>query len=169
MKAAILRFFGLQRKIFGICPHTGQFFRLSDAKLFLGGRPPQDWKEQLDRGTLSLEDAEAALDEKEERLREKARRVGRALAQKLVKKIDRIFHPRRYHADDAKVLFHPVDYMLFQGMNTQDSIREVAFLDRVTKDRGHRELQRSIERVVEKGAYEWKTLRIDDAGHIVEE
>lgn len=169
MKAEILRFFGLQRKIFGICPHTGEFFRLSDAKLFLGGRPPQDWKEQLDRGSLSLDDAEAALDEKEERLREKARRVGRAIAQKLVRKVDRIFHPRRYHADDAKVLFHPVDYLLFQGMNTQESIREIAFLDRETKDQGHRELQRSIERAVSRGNYEWLTLRVADDGSLIEE
>lgn len=169
MNAEILRFFGLQRKIFGICPHSGKFFRLSDAKLYSMGRPPKDWKERLDTDSMRLEALEVALGEKEERLREKARRVGRTIAQKLVRKFDRVFRPHRYHPDDAKVLFHPVDYLLFQGMNTGDAIRDVAFLDRETKDRTHRDVQRSIERAVSKGQYEWLTLRVKDDGGLVEE
>lgn len=39
-------------------------------------------------------------------------------------------------------------------------------LDRETKQSSHRTVQRSIERAVEHGSYEWQTLRVQEDGQI---
>lgn len=66
------------------------------------------------------------------------------------------------------MIFHPVDYIVFNGMK-ENSLKNLLLLDRETKSTEHRMLQRSIERVIEKGNYEWQTLRVLEDGRIKEE
>ena len=106
------------------------------------------------------------LDEKEEGLREKAREKGRQLAQKAIKKIDPVFTPRKLNPDDAKVIFHPIDYIVFNGMKAPDPIKNIILLDRQAKGTDHRSLQKSIGRVIEHENYEWQTLRVQEDGKI---
>jgi predicted Holliday junction resolvase-like endonuclease len=169
MISSVLQFFNLRRKIFGVCPRSGQFFRLSDCALFTSTPPQSDWLDKLDASAARLDLAEQQLQEREETLREAARRQGRRLAQALARKIDSVFTPRRLDPDDAKVLFHPVDYLVFRGMKSGPSISDLIFLDRETRDTAHRQVQRSIEKVIERGQYEWLTLRVKDDGTIEEE
>lgn len=169
MIASVLQFFNLRRKIFGVCPRSGEFFRLSDCALFTRTAPGADWMDRLDAAGTRLDLAEERLGEREESLREAARRQGRRLAQALARKLDAVFTPRRLDPDDAKVLFHPVDYLVFKGMKSGPSTSDLIFLDRQTRDSDHRQIQRSIEKVVEQGRYEWLTLRVKDDGSIQEE
>ena len=81
-----------------------------------------------------LDGVEERIDDAEEALREKARIVGRRSARLAVRRIDPVFAPRRLNADDAKVLFHPVDYVVFRGMKEQGEIREIILLDGETKE-----------------------------------
>jgi predicted Holliday junction resolvase-like endonuclease len=83
-----------------------------------------------------------------------------------VKKIDRIFTPRGLNPDDAKVLFHPIDYVVFNGMKDNNMIRDIVLLDRERRDMLSRRLQRSIEKTIESGNYEWRTISIDERGEI---
>jgi len=64
------------------------------------------------------------------------------------------------------VIFHPIDYVVFNGMKKRDSIRNIVLLDRQEKGKSHRSLQRSIERVVAHENYEWQTLRVKEDGKI---
>jgi predicted Holliday junction resolvase-like endonuclease len=112
--------------------------------------------------------AEEMVAEIENDLRVEARARGRRSAQKAIGRIDRVFSPRRLHADDAKVLLHPVDYIVFNGMNSSDSINRVVLLDRISTDTQRRRLQRSIEKTIERGSYEWVTLRVSEDGSITE-
>ena len=169
MISSVLQFFNLRRKIFGVCPHSGEFFRLADCALFTRTAPIQDWMDKLEGASAKLDFAEENLAEKVESLREVARRQGRKLAQALARKLDSVFTPRRLDPDDAKVLFHPVDYLVFKGMKTGPSISELLFLDRETRDSEHKQIQRSIEKVIDRGHYEWLTLRVKDDGTIQEE
>lgn len=166
MKADILRFFTVQRRIFGICPRSGQFFRLSDCRIFLKEKPALDWMEKLHLQGQKLGEAERRLDAKEEELREKAREKGRQLARLAVRKIDPIFTPRKLNPDDAKVIFHPIDYIVFNGMKNGEAIENILFLDRHAKHTNQRSVQRSIERAIERGNYEWMTLRVHEDGGI---
>lgn len=169
MIASVLQFFNLKRKIFGVCPRSGEFFRLSDCALFTRTAPGADWMDRLEAAASRLAVAEERLGDREESLREAGRRQGRRLAQALARKLDAVFTPRRLDPDDAKVLFHPVDYLVFKGMKSGPSISDLIFLDRETRDSDHRQVQRSIEKVIVRGQYEWLTLRVNDDGTIKEE
>ena len=166
MKSDILKLLNLQRQIFGVCPRSGEFFRLSDCRIFLKKKPVLDWMDKISMDAVRLDKGEGRLDEKEEELREKAREKGRRLAQLAIRKIDPVFTPRKLNPDDAKVIFHPIDYIVFNGMKKADTIKNIVLLDRQAKETDHRNVQKSIERVVERENYEWQTLRIQEDGKI---
>jgi predicted Holliday junction resolvase-like endonuclease len=122
--------------------------------------------DKIDSENERINKAEEKLEEEKEEIREKAREKGRKLAQLAVKKIDPIFTPRKLNPDDAKVIFHPIDYIVFNGMKERESIKNIILLDRQEKGTDHRALQRSIEKVVEHENYEWQTLRVQEDGKI---
>jgi predicted Holliday junction resolvase-like endonuclease len=164
----VLFFFSIQQKIFGICPHSGQFFRLSECKLYLKTKPQRDWLDKLDSRNRQLDTLEGQLEEKEESMREKARTRGRRLANLAIRKIDSVFRPCRLNPDDAKVLFHPVDYVVFCGMKQGSRIKKIVLLDRVAISSGHRKVQDSIANAINRKQFEWKTIRVHSDGKISE-
>ena len=166
MGSDVLKFFALQRQIFGICPKCQDFFRLSDCKIYIKKKPVADWMDKITLEEDRLDDAEEKLEEKKKDLQKKAQEKGRKRAQLVVKKIDPIFTPRKLDPDDAKVIFHPIDYIVFNGMKKADSIKNIILLDRQEKGTEHRALQKSIEKVVEHENYEWQTLRVQEDGKI---
>ena len=166
MKADMFKFFTLQRQIFGVCPCCNSLFRLSDSKVFLRKKPMIDWFDKAGIRAFKLSEAEERLDEREDALRRSARKRGRRLAMRIVRKVDTVFTPRRLNPDDAKVIFHPVDYVVFNGMKSRATITNIILLDRISDHTTHRQLQRSIERCVEREAYEWQTLRVKDDGTV---
>jgi predicted Holliday junction resolvase-like endonuclease len=163
----LLKFFQLQRQIFGVCPHTGNVFRLSDCQIYVKKKPEPDWLQQIEAAQTKIFKAEEKLDEKEETIREKARIAGRSEATKMVRKIDKIFHPLKLNPDDSKVIFHPVDYIVFNGMKT-GQMKNLILMDKAKRTTDNR-LQRSIQKVIEKKNYEWITLRVEENGNIKQE
>ena len=164
MSPDIHKFFNLQRQIFGICPKSGKFFRLSDCMIFLRVKPTTDWLDIIELKQNNLDKIEEKIDEKEESLREIAREKGRKEAQKLIRKVDMIFTPRKLNPDDSKVIFHPIDYIVFDGMKAKDTIKEIVFLDKNDKRKERRGVQKSIQKVIEKGNYDWQTVRVLEDG-----
>ena len=79
-----------------------------------------------DKDAEKLQELGQKLDEMNERGREK----GRAQAKRLVRKIDPVFTPRKLNPDDAKVIFHPVDFLVFNGMKRAGPMRNLLLLDR---------------------------------------
>ena len=165
----IVRFFAIQRNIFGLCPCCGEIFRLSDCRVYLRTKPQRDWMDILESKDNRLNRKEEKIDEIEEALREKARASGRRMARRAITRIDPVFAPRHLNADDAKVLFHPVDYVVFCGMKDSGIVKEIVLLDRKAQVPKRRRVQRSIEKVVEAGKYDWLTVRVQNDGTIVEE
>ncbi len=76
-----------------------------------------------------------------------------------------LFTPHKLNPDDAKVIFHPIDYVVFDGMK-KESIKNIILLDGEEKRTDHRILQKSIEKAVERENYEWQTLRVQEDGKI---
>jgi len=167
MKSDLTAFYRINRNIFGVCRSNATLFRLSDTKIFLRTKPKKDWMDELDQESLRLDAADERLDNREYDLREAARVKGRALALRAVKKLDPVFGPRRLNPDDAKVLFHPVDYVVFKGMK-MGRTKSILLLVRDGLNKDRLALQRSIDRVIQKGNYEWLTIRIDADGKITE-
>ena len=120
-----------------------------------------------------LANLEEKINEKEEKQREMARKKGRLEAKliikKAIRKVDKIFTPRKLNPDDAKVIFHPIDYIVFNGMKDTTPIKNIILLDQQSKSLGYQNLHRSIEKVVERGKYDWITFRVSEDGSIKEE
>lgn len=166
-----LLFFRYQRQIFGICPCCGEFFRLSDCKIAQDEKEPSDWLEKLKNEDRQLTNREAKLEQQLETLRVEARNEGRKTAGRLVKKVDKVFTPQKLNPDDAKVIFHPVDYLVFNGMKNQqvEGLKNIIFLDAAQKLKEAKTIQRSLEKAIEQEKYEWLTLRVRNDGQIEEE
>lgn len=163
----LLKFFQLQRQIFGVCPHSGNVFRLSDCQIYIKKKPSPDWLQQIEASQRRIDKLEEKLDDREADIREKARIAGRNEAIKMVKKIDKLFQPLKLNPDDSKVIFHPVDFIVFNGMKT-GHLKNIIFLDKA-QSKSDMRLQESIKSVIEKENYEWITLRVEENGAIKEE
>jgi predicted Holliday junction resolvase-like endonuclease len=168
VKSDLVTFYRIQRNIFGVCPRSGDLFRLSDCKVYLRARPTKDWMDDLERQQELLSRKEEKLDDLEEELREAARVKGRKRALQVIKRVDPVFTPRKLNPDDAKVLFHPIDYLVFNGMKS-GAVRNLIFLDRKGATKQRIGLQNSVEKVIERGNYEWRTLRVEDDGTVKEQ
>lgn len=174
MRKELLNFFSLLRSIFGVCPHSGEFFRLSDCKIYLKSKPTSDWMDKLEATERRLELLEEKFSSKEKSLRMQAREKGRKTANQTINKLDKVFKPLKLNPDDSKVIFHPVDYIVFNGMkipytprqSINGPIKSICFLDRQVKDKTNRAIQRSIEKAIEKEKYDWQALRVIEDGRI---
>jgi predicted Holliday junction resolvase-like endonuclease len=169
MQKEIFEFYGALRQLFIFCPACGTPHRLSDCKLFQKAKPAADWKDKLDKDLEQLERAEIALMEKINLAREAYRLSGRRAADKTIRKIDPIFTPLKLNCNDSKVIFHPVDFIVFHGMNNRDkpcAVTEIVLLDKAKKAGEALLIQKSIEKVVQEGNYEWITLRVEESGQI---
>lgn len=164
----LIKFFQLQRQIFGVCPHTGNVFRLSDCHIYVKKKPEPDWMQKIEKSQARIDRASEKLDEQESDIREKAREAGRKEAMKSVKKIDSIFNPLKLNPDDSKVLFHPVDFIVFNGMKS-GQMKNLILMDKRKQTSNDKRLKQSIDKVIEKENYEWITLRVEEDGKISQE
>lgn len=172
MEKEIINFYSSLRQIFGVCPSCEEIFRLSDCKIFQKSKAEADWKESLDKEITRLENLEEKLIEKIEEAKILARESGRKEADKLIKKIDTIFGPNKLNPNDAKVVFHPVDFLVFNGMNSNkgdSAVKNLVFLDKDGKRGENAIVQKSIQKAVDSENYEWLTLRVEESGKIIEE
>jgi predicted Holliday junction resolvase-like endonuclease len=164
----LLKFFQLQRQIFGVCPHTGNVFRLSDCHIYVKKKPEPDWLQKIEISQTKIDNISDKLDEREEEVAEQARIKGRRDASAAIKKFDKCFNPRKLNPDDSKVIFNPIDYIIFNGMKS-GLMKNVLLVDSIKTTTADKQIQKSIDKVVEKGNYEWITLRIEDNGNIKQE
>ena len=153
--------FKAQRNIFGLCPLCGEIFRLSEIKISYKRKFPIDWYDKLLAEGEKLDEREMKLEETLRIIREKAtERARRVLLPKLLRKVDPLFTSLGYFPQDAKAIFDPIDFVVFDGMNRDENVRRIVFMDHQTENRDQRIIQKSIEKTIEKERYEWETIRI---------
>ena len=169
MIASIANFFNIQRQIFGVCGKCSNIFRLSKCQIYSRGKSDSDWLDDIDAENQKLDDIEIKIEEKRRELKEAAAARGRAEANKMLKKIDPVFAPMGLNQEDVYGIFDPIDYVVFDGMNQGEEIKSIIFLDQKKASTEQKNLQRSIEKTIEKENYEWVTLRVTEAGVIEEE
>ncbi len=153
--------FKAQRNIFGLCPLCGGIFRLSEIKISYKRKFPIDWYDKLLAEGEELGEKEGELEEKLKIIRKKAtERARRVLLPKLLRRVDPLFTSLGYFPQDAKAIFDPIDFVIFDGMNRDENVRRIVFMDHETENRDQRIIQKSIEKTIEKERYEWETIRI---------
>ena len=163
---SLVEYFQLQRKIFCLCPKCHAVQRLSEFHLYLKNRPSKDWMDDIEEMDARLEAEENQMNEKKQEILTKSRELGRHEADEEVRKLDTIFSPRNMNADEAKVVFHPIDYIVFQGMKSDSAMEKLVLLDRKRILIKQKKIQDSIKMAVNKKRYEWQTLRVDPQGQI---
>jgi len=153
------------RQILCLCPCCGDIHRLSDLHLRYKGAIKKTWLDTYNAKEEKLQKQEDNFLEKEKKLREKAREQGRKLAQETIKKLlAPEFKRLRLNPYDIKPLLHPIDFLVFKGMNEQETIDKIILLSKNSKNKDLNAIRCSVKDVIQKGEYDWKTIRVDEAG-----
>lgn len=148
----------LQRKIFFVCPETGQLVRLSTCHITKEKKMPSDWFSRLENRERLLCKKEDEWDEVSKELQNKK---GRTISRKLLTSFDSVFRPNKLSVEDAFMVGHPIDYVAFNGLKNKD-VKDVVFLNKKGR-KGDVELRNSVKKAIKEFRYRWATFRIDGA------
>lgn len=162
---------GIQ-EVLAVCPCCGEIFRLVEAKFIFPQRPPRTC-EYLDLVALErklavqderLASAEERFNARLEDQREGLIERGRRRAKTKLKKIDPTFSGRDIDPQDVKLIFHPVEYIIFHGLNSERGVDLVEFVSRLPDSKAQEMIVRSIDTTVRGGNVEFETLHMKDDG-----
>jgi predicted Holliday junction resolvase-like endonuclease len=153
-------------QILGVCPCCGELFYLSEARPYLDGKRPHSMIDGLRVAERRLENAEQALNDAEQELRQKAALSGLRTAKKLLKNIDPVFSDAGYDPQDVKVIFNPVTYVVFEGMS-KNKLKTISLLAKEPEDKLTERVQSSIGKAIKSGNVEFKTLHVDREGKVL--
>jgi predicted Holliday junction resolvase-like endonuclease len=154
------------KSIFGFCPCCGDLFRLSDATLFTKTPPPKTDFDRSDAAFERLRKQTEQFAELEEAIQEKATRRGQMRATRRLRKMAPFFVQREIVPQDVKVLFHPVEYIVFRGLSNS-ACTSLLFVDHPPESRGRELLQISLKRAINSGNFEFQTFRVETNGRVV--
>jgi predicted Holliday junction resolvase-like endonuclease len=150
-----------------ICPCCGELLRVAELSLRYTGKFERTVLDELRQHERRLERKKETLDRqldrfdaKEDALRMAAAERGRKRMKRLIRKIDPSMSRLKYDPQDIKVIAHPVDLIVFDGLNSGDSrIKNIIFIAR-SKPKTYRGLRRSVARALEKGKFLWETVQV---------
>lgn len=162
---------GIQ-EILAICPCCGEIFRLVEGKFIFPQKRPKtcEYLELIAlEGNLSAEEdrlasAEERFEEKLRAQRQKFVELGRRRAKKKLKKIDPTFSAKGIDPQDVKVIFDPVEYLIFHGLNSEDGVDLVEFVSRTPDSKTKELIVKSIDKTIKNGDVEFETLHMRDDG-----
>jgi predicted Holliday junction resolvase-like endonuclease len=148
------------RTVLCICPKCNQIHRLSDLHLKYSGKAPKTWLDTIEAKNNTLELKEEKFEEKESKMREAAVERGR---KKVGSVIQKLMTPGiasfKFNPYDIKLITHPIDYIVFDGMNNDD-LKEIILLSKSVNSSDLGSLRSQIKRVVNEKKFEWRIARL---------
>jgi predicted Holliday junction resolvase-like endonuclease len=163
---SLLEEYQLFRRILALCPCCGELRRVSDLRLKSKAKAVKTWLDKYDSDSQQLAYKELAFGEQEEKLRQEAIEKGRKKAEKaFIKALCPSLRKLKLNPYDVKPIFHPIDFIAFNGMTTQEEISDILLLAReqcAMLD----PIRKQIKKAVNAYKYEWQVARIDDSGNI---
>jgi len=163
---------GMQ-EILAICPCCGDMFRLVDGKLVLQGKQPSGNNPytsllKIEKHVAAEEEkvslAEERFEERFEKQKETLIESSRKLAKKRLRKIDPVFTQKKIDHQDVKVIFDPVEYIVFKGLSGQKNLSEIRLMSRKPTSTKAEKLIRSIEDTIKAGNLAFETLILKETG-----
>jgi len=150
-----------------ICPCCGELLRVAELSLRFTGKFERTFLDEMRQHEKRLDAKQEALDRqlerfeaKEDALREAAAERGRRRMKQLIRRIDPSMSKLRYDPQDVKVIAHPVDLIVFDGLNSgEDRIKNIVFIAR-GRARSYGAVRRSVARALEKGQFLWETVQV---------
>jgi predicted Holliday junction resolvase-like endonuclease len=141
--------------------------RFSDIRLQYAGKGPETWLDKHETKILLLQKKEEKFLEKELEMRKKATEKGRAQVPSLVKQsFDKDLAKLSYDPYDVKALLHPVDFIIFDGLEQKKKVENVVFLSKKIKDKELNKVRKTIKDTIEDENYDWKIARVSIEGKI---
>jgi predicted Holliday junction resolvase-like endonuclease len=151
------------RHIFSVCPECGSVHRLSELELSKPERYIPDWMDKVERQRDSLERRRGTLEERASLLQGVAReKAERRILPQLLRRAAPMFYELGVDPRDVRTIIHPIDFVVFKGMNSRDGVREVSLVNLGSQNA----ITSSIEDAI--GAHElgWRTVRVGEDGTI---
>jgi predicted Holliday junction resolvase-like endonuclease len=161
MKSALISSFHEFQNVLVVCPECNGIHRLSELKLSYRGRVKRTWFDEIRDLETKLDTATQRLKDKRDEIKAQAQERGRKQMPKLLKRCLPAVCAHGYYPQDLTALFDPVDFVVFDGMNLKEQVKRVVLFDGPAHDKLREKIQRSIRKVIEKGNYEWLTVKID--------
>jgi len=141
--------------------------RFSDIGLQYGGKTPKTWLDEYELKISSLDKKERKFDEKESEMRDKATEKGRRQVPIIVKQsFDKDLAKLPFDPYDIKALWHPIDFVVFDGLNEKNQVSDIVFLAKRTKNIELTEIRKTIKKTIDKEQYDWKIARVSTDGKV---
>lgn len=154
-----------QRHIFSVCPECGTVHRLSDLQLAKKGKYTPDWLDGFDKKRTGIENRMARLEEQASMLQKQAKLLAeRTELPKALAKVAPLFTKEKVDPRHVRTIFDPVEFVVFNGMGTDDGVRSVTLLHVSARPN----LVNSIEATVARKDYGWSTLKVNEDGTVEE-
>jgi predicted Holliday junction resolvase-like endonuclease len=167
MSTDFVRMFQSFRTILCVCPCCGQLTRLSDLRLKYKGKVPHTWLDTHDTKLKRLQTREEQFNEQEIKIREAAHERARKKVPKLICKcIDKGIVRLKYNPYDIKTLLHPVDFVVFNGLNNEKKLEGIIFLSKGTREPGLNKIRNSLSAAIDDEKYDWHIARVSIEGNI---
>lgn len=155
------------RRILCLCPCCGNIVRLSDLRLKYKGAVPHTWLDTYESKLRKHEKREALFDEREKELHQAAVDRGRAKVPKLVHKcMDADIASLRLNPYDIKALLHPVDFVVFKGLNEKEKLEGIMFLSKKSSDKTLNRIRDSLKSSIDEERYDLRIARVTLEGDV---
>jgi len=140
---------------------------LNDLYLKYAGKAPKNWFDIHKSKVLLIQKKEEIFEEKESEMREKSIERGRKKVPLIVRRcLCTEFKGLKYDPYDIKALMHPVDFIIFDGLNKGDNVKNITFLSRKSIIREQNIILKTIKETIDKNNYDWKVARISIDGNV---
>lgn len=149
-----------------MCPKCNGLMRLSDLHLRAKVQAPKTWLDKYELQLMNHEKKEEKFKDQESKIREEARARGRKKVPRLIKKsMDEKFAKLKYDPYDIKALLHPIDFVIFNGMN-KNKMKDVVLLSKKTSNKHILQHHKEISNAVKNRNYDWKVVRVSENGEV---
>ena len=114
-----------------------------------------------------LAEKKSLFEDKKKEIQDAAIKRGRAKVPKMIRKcIDKDIARFNYNPYDIKALLHPVDFVVFNGLNERSKLEDVTFLSRKTPNKALNKIRNSLESAIDKERYDWHVARVSIEGKV---
>jgi len=151
------------KSIFCLCPNCKLISRLSNLNIQSPKKVSRTWLDDFEDRQIQLQAEISDFQSKEKAIRSAAALRARSKIQSMVSDSLSDKLSSQYDPFDIKPINHPIDYIIYDGMNKK-SINNVVLLHQ--KNKHLAELHKSIRNVIDSKEYDWKVARVSLEGKL---
>jgi predicted Holliday junction resolvase-like endonuclease len=167
----LLETFHAFRGVLVICPCCKDLLHLAELRFQYVGEFEETFLDRLKaeekkllRKETGVRGKERNFDLQERAIREAAILKGRKAADERIYEIEPALKKIDCHPSDIKVLAHPIDMIVFDGLN-HGNLKNILLVNRCSK-RNKKDFCKHLEKVLEEKRYWWETVKIKEDGAV---